>query len=60
MKRPFPLHYHPSAALWPSLQTEAGTSPVLVVLQMPAALTALAHVEGPDLVLCPLSPWSHC
>lgn len=31
-KRPFSLHYHPSAALWLSLQTEVGTSPALAVL----------------------------
>lgn len=32
IKRPFSLHYHLSAALWPSLQTKVGTCPALAVL----------------------------
>lgn len=31
-KRPFSLHYHLSAALWPSLQPKVGISPALAVL----------------------------
>lgn len=46
MKRPFSLYVHLSAALWPGLQTEVGTSPALAVLQVPAAPTALAHHRG--------------
>lgn len=56
VKRPFSLHYHLSAALWPSLQTEVGTSPALAMLRVPAAPTALAHMKGPDLVLCSPCP----
>lgn len=56
MKRPFSLHYHLPAALWPNLQTEVGTSTALAVLRVPAALTALAHVKGPDLVLVCFPP----
>lgn len=46
MKRPFSFYVHLSAALWPSLQTEVGTSPALAVLRVPAAPTALAHHGG--------------